>query len=42
MPDTPDDRFRQHEEIMKSLTAMLVEQRAMNLQQQEFNLSRWR
>jgi len=30
MADDSDERFRQHEDILRSLTAMLVEQRAMN------------
>jgi len=30
MADDYDERFRQHEEILRSLTAMLVAQREMN------------
>jgi hypothetical protein len=30
MDDAHDERFRQHEDILRSLTAMLVEQRTMN------------
>jgi hypothetical protein len=44
MPDEYDERFKQHEDILRSLTAMLVEQRAMNQRvegflqaQREFN-----
>lgn len=44
MPDEYDERFRQHEEILRSLTAMLVRmdnyleaQQETNRQHQEFN-----
>ena len=44
MDDAHEERFRQHEDILRSLTAMLVEQRAMNQRvegflqaQREFN-----
>jgi len=30
MDDAHEERFRQHEDILRSLTAMLVEQRTMN------------
>jgi len=44
MADEYDERFKQHEDILRSLTAMLVEQRTMNQrfegyiqEQREFN-----
>jgi hypothetical protein len=30
MPDASEERFRQHEEILRSLTAMLVKQDSIN------------
>ena len=35
--DAHEERFQQHEAILRSLTAMLVEQREMNRQQVEIN-----
>ncbi len=35
--DAHEERFRQHEDILRSLTAMLVAQHEMNRQQVEIN-----
>jgi hypothetical protein len=37
MADDHDAHLRQHDEIMKSLTAMLVQQQAFNARQVEIN-----
>jgi len=36
MPDDHDERFRQHEEILRSLTAMLAAQHEMNTRVEGF------
>jgi hypothetical protein len=38
MADDDDERFEHHEDILRRLTAMLVEQRAFNQQQMEINV----
>ena len=37
MPETYDERFRQHEEILRSLTAMLAAQHEFNARQVVIN-----
>jgi hypothetical protein len=37
MPDDYDERFRQHEDILRSLTAMLTAQHDMNQRQDVIN-----
>jgi len=37
MPDDYEERFEHHEDILRRLTAMLVEQRDFNRQQVEIN-----
>ena len=37
MPDDYDEHLRQHDEILRSLTAMLAAQHEMNRQQVEIN-----